>query len=88
MQCCCKSPGSPAQGGEHKRGSGARADGSTQERRARARPTGGKRTLGSTGGRPFISYVAMHLEDEEPDPDGLDQPARMALEDMNAWGIK
>jgi hypothetical protein len=38
------------------------------------------RTPGSAGGRPFISYVAAHPEDERPDPDGLDQPARMALE--------
>lgn len=35
---------------------------------------------GSAGGRPFISYVAAHLEDEEPDPDDLDQAARMTLE--------
>lgn len=39
-----------------------------------------KRTPGGTGGRPFISYVGAHPEDEEPDPDGLDQVARMALE--------
>ena len=39
------------------------------------------RTPGSVGGRPFISYVAAHPEDEEPDPDGLDQAARMALEE-------
>lgn len=41
---------------------------------------GGKRTVGSAGGRPFISYVATHPDEDEPDPDGLDQPARMALE--------
>jgi hypothetical protein len=41
---------------------------------------GAKRTPGSTGGRPFISYVGAHPKDEEPDPDGLDQPARMALD--------
>jgi hypothetical protein len=40
-----------------------------------------KRTPGSPGGRPFISYVAAHPDDEEPDPDHLDQEARMALED-------
>lgn len=38
------------------------------------------RTPGSAGGRPFISYVGAHIEDEEPDPDGLDQRARIALE--------
>lgn len=32
------------------------------------------------GSRQFISYVAAHSDDEEPDPDGLDQRARMALE--------
>ena len=30
--------------------------------------------------RPFISYVGTHPEDEGPDPDGLDQAARLALE--------
>ena len=38
------------------------------------------RTPGSAGGRPFISYVAAHPEEAESDPDGLDQPGRMALE--------
>ena len=38
------------------------------------------RTPGSAGGRPFISYVAVHPEEAESDPDGLDQSARMALE--------
>jgi len=41
----------------------------------------GKRTAGSAGGRPFISYVGAHAEDKERDPDDLDQPARMALEE-------
>lgn len=39
-----------------------------------------KRAPASTVGRPFISYVGAHAENEEPDPDGLDQQARMALE--------
>lgn len=30
--------------------------------------------------RRFISYVATHPDDEEPDPDGLDQATRMAVE--------
>lgn len=42
----------------------------------------GKRTPGSAGGRPFISYVGTHLNDEEADPDGLDQAARMHIEDQ------
>ena len=41
---------------------------------------GVRRTSGSAGGRPFISYVAVSPDEEEPDPDGLDQAARMALE--------
>jgi hypothetical protein len=40
----------------------------------------GKRTPDSAGGRPFISYVGANADDEEPDPDGLDQAARIALE--------
>lgn len=33
------------------------------------------------GGRAFISYIATHAdEDDQPDPDGLDQQARMDLE--------
>jgi hypothetical protein len=35
---------------------------------------------GST--HPFISYVATHPDEEEPDPDGLDHAARMALEEQ------
>jgi hypothetical protein len=30
---------------------------------------------------PFISYIAVQPDEEEPDPDGLDQTARMALEE-------
>ena len=40
----------------------------------------GKRTPGSKAGRPFISYLGSHPDDEGPDPDGLDQPKRMQLE--------
>jgi hypothetical protein len=36
---------------------------------------------GSSGARPFYSYVGTHPDDEEPDPDGLDQQARLALEE-------
>jgi len=39
-----------------------------------------KRTPGGADARPFISYVAAHPNEQDPDPDGLDQPARMALE--------
>lgn len=41
-----------------------------------------KRTPGSMGGKPFISYLGAHPNDEEPDPDGLDQAARMKIEDQ------
>jgi hypothetical protein len=45
-------------------------------------PGDGRRTSSSTGGsRPFISYIGSHPDDEGPDPDGLDQPARLALEE-------
>ncbi len=40
-----------------------------------------KRTPGSVGGRPFVSYVAVHSDDSGPDPDKLDQITRTALED-------
>ncbi len=41
----------------------------------------GKRTPGSDGGRPFISYLGTNPNDEEADPDGLDQATRMKIED-------
>lgn len=40
----------------------------------------GNRTPGNTSGRPFISYVGTHPNDDSPDPDGLDQAARMQIE--------
>lgn len=40
----------------------------------------GKRTPGSVGGRPFISYVGAHPDEEEADPDGLTQTQRMHTE--------
>lgn len=45
---------------------------------------GGKGKAGGKeggGAKPFISYVATSPDDEGPDPDGLDQDARMALEE-------
>ena len=42
----------------------------------------GKRTPGSAGGRPFISYLGTHPSEEEADPDGLDQATRMMIEDQ------
>lgn len=42
----------------------------------------GRRTPGSTGGKPFISYVGTLPDDEETDPDGLDQSTRMRIEEL------
>lgn len=42
----------------------------------------GKRAPGHAGGRPFISYVGVHPDDDGPDPDGLDQAARMQIEEQ------
>ena len=66
--------GSGGAGGRNKGQSGAGSGGGT------APGTPRPRTPGSAGGRPFISYVAARPEEAESDPDGLDQPARMALE--------
>ena len=40
----------------------------------------GKRASGNGRDRSFISYVAVHPDGDESDPDGLEQSARMALE--------
>jgi len=40
----------------------------------------GKRSPGSLGGRPFISYVGAHPEAKEDDPDDLSQSQRMDIE--------
>jgi hypothetical protein len=40
----------------------------------------GRQATGSTGGRPFISYIGTHPDNEETDPDGLDQATRMRIE--------
>lgn len=61
--------GTGARGGEHDEGqTKGSGQGST------------KHAPGGPGGGPFISYVAAHPNDQDPDPDGLDQMARMALE--------
>lgn len=39
-----------------------------------------RRASGSAGGRPFISYVGAHRHDADSDPDGLEYPIRLALE--------
>ena len=40
----------------------------------------GKRSSGQNGKRTFISYIGAHPDDDGPDPDGLDQAARMRVE--------
>ena len=40
----------------------------------------GKRAPGYAVGRPFISYVGAHPDDDAADPDGLDQAERMQIE--------
>ncbi|HEY0921700.1 sacsin N-terminal ATP-binding-like domain-containing protein [Rheinheimera pacifica] len=42
----------------------------------------GGRMPGSAGGRPFISYIGTHPNDEDTDPDGLDQAERMRIEEQ------
>ena len=81
-----KSGGSGNGRGDASEGS-ARSEGlepdSSRERRAAE--TGGnpdsKRTAGSGGARPFVSYVAAHPENAEADPDGLAHQERIALEE-------
>ena len=74
--------GTPSGGGI---GDGARTGaGGSRNRRAaglsgRQTDAGGSNTDDKRG-RPFISYVGAHPNDEEPDPDGLDTEARIALE--------
>jgi len=68
---------SGADGGGRGTGTGAKGGGQSGPGSGSG---GAKRTPCRGGGRPFISYVATHPEEDEPDPDGLDQPARMALE--------
>jgi hypothetical protein len=80
-----------AAGGGNSRGAGdggvgtGHGDGASGGGRRSGRDTGTRsgpedRRPGGAAGRPFISYVSTHPDDEEPDPDGLDQSTRMALE--------
>jgi len=76
--------GSGGSRGGSGRGTGAGAgsgNGKDADERAEGAGAGSaKRTPGCAGGRPFISYVAARPDEEDRDPDGLDYPARMALE--------
>jgi hypothetical protein len=81
--------GSGHRGGESGGGASVRGEGGTQpvstaggrtNKQAEIGGTGKNRPR-NTGARPFISYVAACPNDEEKDPDGLDQKARMELEE-------
>jgi len=72
--------------GGNNRGNGGSTDGGSSGDSSRMPSTGttherGTRSPGSKGGRPFISYIGAQPEEKEPDPDGLDQEARMAIEE-------
>lgn len=69
--------GSPKGGGT---GGAADGKGRTGDGRGKGGTSPGRGTPGAGGSRPFISYVGTHPDEEEPDPDGLDQATRMAVE--------
>lgn len=77
-----------AGGGDNSRGGGQGTGGSpggagrTGERDGTGGGSPGKRSPGHAGGRPFISYVGTHPNEEDPDLDGLDQAARMQIEEL------
>jgi len=73
--------GGPDNGGAH---SGSGGDHTGRGGKGGGTNSGGqgKRLPGSVGGRPFISYLGAHPDDEESDPDGLDQAERMKTEDQ------
>lgn len=71
--------GGQGNGGEHGGSGGQGASGG----KGRGNGSGqGKRSPGQTGARPFISYVGTHPDEDESDPDGLDQAARMQIEEQ------
>lgn len=77
--------GSP-HGGNQGNGGAHGGSGGHTDRGEKGTGTGGsgqrKRSPDNAGGRPFISYVGTHPEDEEYDPDGLDQAVRMQIEEQ------
>jgi hypothetical protein len=73
-----KPPGTGAAGGRS--GANGETNGGGQQGPGRRTHTG-KRPAGNRGGRPFISYVGVDSNEEEPDPDDLDALKRQALEE-------
>ncbi|TCS71181.1 uncharacterized protein DUF3883 [Sulfuritortus calidifontis] len=71
--------GSQGNGGGH---GGSRGHGTPGDKGGGKGGGQGERTPGHAGGRPFISYVGTHPDDDGPDPDGLDQAARMQIEEL------
>lgn len=73
-------------GGKGDGGSQGGGSGRPGERGGKGGGTGGgtqgKRSPGQGGGRPFISYVGTHPDEDEPDPDGIDQATRMRIEEL------
>lgn len=72
--------GSSVNGRTGDAGGGGNCSGTSDSGSSPAAAGHGKRTRGSVGGRPFISYVGAHLDEEEADPDGLTQTQRMHIE--------
>lgn len=69
-------------GGQTKRGAhdSSGGQGTSDDKGIGTSGNQGKKAPSHTGGRPFISYVGTHPDDDDPDPDGLDQAGRMRIE--------
>lgn len=61
-------------------GIGRRSQGSFDQKGSEKYKGNGKRTPAHAGGRPFISYVGTHPNDENLASDGIDQAKRMQIE--------
>lgn len=78
------SPGTstPRDGGHVNTGANGSADGHGSHSGKGGGNGQGRRSGSQTGTRPFISYVGTHPDENESDPDGLDQAARMQIEEQ------
>jgi len=74
--------GASRSGGQGNGGKRGRSDGygTSGGNRNEKEGSQGKRSPGHAGGRPFISYIGTHPDDDDTDPDGLNQEARMQIE--------
>lgn len=66
--------------GRRSHGAGTRGDRPDEDRTKEPGHGGTRPTPRSRDGQLVVSYVGVHPNEEDPDPDGLDQSARMALE--------